>query len=118
MPPNILHLLATACSRGGFKDDTQSELGTMALVLLLRGRKSAVHKRTSMGASAPPFLSSLPVVGLHPEGLQALWLPSLETKERARRQQQRHQWFIGQGIIHKGSWSDTPLCAGRTWQQS
>ena len=31
------------------------------------------------------------IVGLHPAGLQALQLPSLETKERAQRQQQRYQ---------------------------
>ena len=32
-------------------------------------------------------------VGLHPTGLQALYLPNFKTKERAQSQQQRLQWF-------------------------
>ena len=31
--------------------------------------------------------------GLCPTGLQALYLPSLKTEERACRQQPRHQWL-------------------------
>lgn len=38
-------------------------------------------------------------VGLHPTVLQSLQLPSLETKERTQSQQQRHQQFVGQGIL-------------------
>ena len=39
-------------------------------------------------------------VGLHPTGLQGLYLPSFKPEERARSQQQRHQWFNGWGILH------------------
>ena len=49
----------------------------------------------------------VPGIGLYPAGLQALELPSLETEERTSRQQQRHQWFIFQGILYKGSWNNT-----------
>ena len=39
------------------------------------------------------LLAALPIVGLHPPGLQALDLPSFKTKERAWSQR---QWFHGQ----------------------
>ena len=38
-------------------------------------------------------------VGLHPAGLQALYLPSPKTKGRAQSQWQRHQWFNGWGSL-------------------
>ena len=45
----------------------------------------------------PPGCS--PVVEWHPPRLQALELPTLETKERAQSWWQRHEWFIGLGIL-------------------
>ena len=37
----------------------------------------------------------LTIIGLHPESLQGLFLPSFKTKERAQSQQKRHQGFGG-----------------------
>ena len=55
-----------------------------------------------------------PIAGLHPAGLQALYLPSLETEERARSQRQRQPWFHGcVGGAHPSearSWSDATPC--------
>lgn len=56
------------------------------------------------------LLAGLPMVGLHPEGLQGLDLPSLESEGGARRQQRTHQWFTAQGVLPAQtatSWSDT-----------
>ena len=39
-------------------------------------------------------------VALHPTGLQALHLPSLDTEERAWSQRHRHQWFNGWRSLH------------------
>ena len=53
--------------------------------------------------SGPPSITSLSMLiyaGLHPAGLQALYLPSLKTEGRDQSQQQRHQWFNGWGILH------------------
>lgn len=41
------------------------------------------------------LLAGLPVVGVHPTGLQALQLPSLETEEKNPETAQREQWLIG-----------------------
>ena len=43
--------------------------------------------------------------GLHSEGLQALGLPSLKTKEQAwsQRPPQKPTWFTGSGISHMRS---------------
>ena len=63
-------------------------------------------------------------VGLHPTVLQSLQLPSHETEERTQSQRQRHQQFIGQGILQvRGKCPGvTPQrvrpMAGRTQQQS
>ena len=40
-----------------------------------------------------------PIAGLHPAGLQGLYLPSFKTQERAQSQLQRHQWFNGRGSL-------------------
>ena len=40
------------------------------------------------------------VVGCWAAGREGLHLPSFKTEERAQSQQQRHQWFHGQGRLH------------------
>ena len=52
-------------------------------------------------------------VVLHLTGLQGLCLPCFKTEERARSQQQRHQWFNDGGAYtsEARSWSDNPPCA-------
>ena len=51
------------------------------------------------GVSSVSWLT-LPIVGLHPAGLQGLCLPSFKTEERVWSQHQRYQWFNGWGNLH------------------
>lgn len=62
-------------------------------------------------------LLALSIVGLHPAGLQALYLSILETKERAPSQWQRQQWFNGWGNLSclKQGPEVTPTMCSR-WQ--
>lgn len=50
-------------------------------------------------------------IGLHLEGLQALYLPTLKTKERVWSQQNRDSIGLTQGgfyVAEVSSWMDTP----------
>lgn len=49
----------------------------------------------------------------HPAGLQALYLPNFETKEP--RQQQRHQWFNGEGDLTRLKQGTHPTVCDRQW---
>lgn len=55
-----------------------------------------------------------PLIGLHPAGLQGLYLPRFKTEEIAQSQQQRPQWFNGWGAylseVRSWRWHPT-LCA-------
>ena len=67
-----------------------------------------------MGVSSVSWLAP-PIIGLHPAGLQCLYLSSFKTEERAQGQQQTHQWFNGCGSLHV--WSKVleqhpTLCGG------
>ena len=58
--------------------------------------------------------TELSSAGLHPAGLQALCLPSLNTEETDWSQWQRHQWFNGWGTLH--AWSKVlEWQCGRQW---
>lgn len=62
------------------------------------------------GDPVPPP-SPGPTCWAAPPGLQALELPNLETKARAQRQRQRHQWFIGRGNLTRPK--PHPACRGQ-----
>ena len=72
-----------------------------------------ISRHLGAHGSSLGLLAAPPIVGLHPTGLQALYLPSLKTKERSQSRRQSHQWFNGWGTYtsEAGSWSHTSPCA-------
>ena len=94
----------------------------MALLTLIRLIYEKIKCVNQIGTWNCSILGSihdkpkLVIAGLHLTGLQGLCLPSFKTKERARSQQQRHQWFNEWGSLH--IWSKVleqhpTLCSGR-----